>query len=92
MSSLKDNPSIAPRTQFHDVLVWKIQFGTCCLGAHVGWVCFYHNVMCRQVACEGDILELWKLAVSILNKQLQTAESGWFCSLGVGHGVNSASP
>ena len=35
---------------------------------------------------------IWRVAVNILNKQLQTADEGWSSSLGVGRGANNASP
>jgi len=31
---------------------------------------------------------IWRVAASILNKQLRTADKGWSSSLGVGRGVN----
>jgi hypothetical protein len=40
----------------------------------------------------GNNLQTWKVAVSILNKQSQTADKGWSSRLGVGLGVNNSSP
>jgi hypothetical protein len=37
-----------------------------------------------QVADRGDGLQIWRVATSILNKQLRTAGRGWTSSLGVG--------
>jgi hypothetical protein len=37
-------------------------------------------------------LQLWKLAVNILNKQPRTDNKGWSSSLGVGRGDNNPSP
>jgi hypothetical protein len=34
---------------------------------------------------------MWRVAANILNKQLRTADEGWFSSLGFGRGVNNAS-
>ena len=35
---------------------------------------------------------MWRVAANILSKQLQTANKGWFSSLGVGRGANNSSP
>jgi hypothetical protein len=40
----------------------------------------------------GDGLQIWRVAVSILNKHLQTTDKGWSSSLGVGRGANNSSP
>jgi hypothetical protein len=32
----------------------------------------------------GDSLQIWRVAVNTLKKQLQTAEKGWFSNLRVG--------
>jgi hypothetical protein len=45
-----------------------------------------------QVADGGDALQVWRVAVNILNKQSQTADNGWASSLGVGRGSNNSSP
>jgi hypothetical protein len=45
-----------------------------------------------QVAHRGNNLQLWRVAVNILNKQPRTADDWWFFSLGVGHGGNKFSP
>jgi len=37
---------------------------------------------CHQVVDGEDILQIWKVAVNTLNKQLQTAGKGWSSSLG----------
>jgi hypothetical protein len=36
-------------------------------------------------------LQIWKVAVNVLNKQSRTADKGWSCSLGVGRGANNSS-
>jgi len=38
-------------------------------------------MMCHQVADEGDSLHVLRVAVNILNKQLQTADKGCSFSL-----------
>ena len=35
---------------------------------------------------------IWRVAVNILNKQLQTADKGWSSIMGVGGGANNSSP
>jgi len=47
---------------------------------------------CHQVLDRGYGLQIWRVAVNTLNKQLQTAEKGWSSSLGDGRGANSSSP
>jgi hypothetical protein len=37
----------------------------------------------------GRGLQIWRVAVNLLNKQSWTADKGWFSSLGVGRGVTS---
>jgi hypothetical protein len=37
-------------------------------------------------------LQLWRLAMNILNKQPRTNDKGWLSSLGVERGVNNPSP
>jgi len=34
---------------------------------------------------------IWRVAASILNKESQTADKGWFSSLGFGRGANNSS-
>jgi len=44
-----------------------------------------HNGMaCPQVVDGGDGLQIWRVAMNILNKQLQRADKGWSYKLGVG--------
>jgi len=45
-----------------------------------------------QVADGGEGLQVWRVAVNILNKQSQTANNGLFSSLGVGCEANNPSP
>jgi hypothetical protein len=40
----------------------------------------------------GYGLQIWRVAVNILNKQSRTADSGWSSSLGVGRGAKNPSP
>jgi len=35
---------------------------------------------------------IWKVAANILNKLSQTADNGWYSSLGVGGGANNSAP
>jgi hypothetical protein len=35
-------------------------------------------------------IQLWRVAVNILNKQSRTADKGWSYSLGVGRGANNS--
>jgi hypothetical protein len=60
--------------------------------AHVKWVHCHHGMAHPRVADRGDGLQIWRVAVNILNKQSLTAYSGWSSSLGVGRGVNNPSP
>jgi hypothetical protein len=45
-----------------------------------------------QDADGGDGLQIWRVAVNILNKQSLSADKGWYSSLGVGRGANKSSP
>jgi hypothetical protein len=40
----------------------------------------------------GDGLQIWSVAVSILNKQSLAADKGWSSSLGVERGANKSMP
>jgi hypothetical protein len=42
-----------------------------------------------RVADRGDGLQIWRIAVNMLNKQSWTADSGWSSSLGVVQGANN---
>jgi hypothetical protein len=42
-----------------------------------------------RVADRGDCLQIWRVAVNMLNKQSRTADSGWSSSLGVGRGLTT---
>jgi hypothetical protein len=59
---------------------------------HVRWVPCHHGMARAQVANGGDALQFWRAPANILNKQSQTADKGWFSSLGVGRGANNCSP
>jgi len=39
-----------------------------------------------------DALQIWRVAVSIVNKQSRAASKGWSSILPVGRGVNNSSP
>jgi hypothetical protein len=45
-----------------------------------------------QVVDGREGLQICKVAANVLNKQLQTANKGWSCSLEVGQGANNFSP
>jgi hypothetical protein len=45
-----------------------------------------------QVADGGDGLQIWRVAVNILNKQSCTADRGWSSSLGFGRGGGLTTP
>jgi hypothetical protein len=42
-----------------------------------------------QVADGGDILQFWRAAANILNKQWRTPHNGWSYSLGFGVGLTT---
>jgi hypothetical protein len=42
-----------------------------------------------QVADGEDGLQIWREAAKLLNKQLRTADRGWFSTLGIGLGVTT---
>jgi hypothetical protein len=65
----------------------SVTFVTICV-----WVPCHHGMVHPQVADGGDGLQIWKVAVNILNKQSRTADKGWSSSLGVGRGANNSSP
>jgi hypothetical protein len=45
-----------------------------------------------QVVDRGDILQIWREAVSILNKESQITDKGWSFGLEVRRGDNKTSP
>jgi hypothetical protein len=45
--------------------------------------------MSPEAATGGDGLQIWGVAVNMLNKQLQTADKGLSSSLGVRQGANN---
>jgi hypothetical protein len=62
-----------------------------CGCSHVRWVPCHRGMARPQVADGGDALQVSRIAVNVLNKQLRTADKGWSCSLGVGRGANNSS-
>jgi hypothetical protein len=42
-----------------------------------------------QVADGGEGLQIWRVAVNILNKQSRTADNGWSSSSEVGQGITA---
>jgi hypothetical protein len=43
------------------------------------------------VTTAGQVLQLWRVAANILNKQLRTNDKGWPSSFVVGRGTNNPS-
>jgi hypothetical protein len=72
-------------------LLIKFISGAVILG-HVKWVHCHHGMAHPLVADRGDGLQIWRVAANILNKQSQTADSGWSSSMGVGWGANNPPP
>jgi hypothetical protein len=56
----------------------------------VPWVPCHYGMARPQVADGGGDLQIWRVAVNILNKQSRTADKGWPSSLGVGWGANNS--
>jgi hypothetical protein len=52
------------------------------------WV-FYHGMAHSQVAYGGDSLKIWRVAVKILNKQLQTTNKEWYSAWGLVKGLTT---
>jgi hypothetical protein len=50
---------------------------------------YHHSMACSWVADGGDGLELWRVAVNILNKQPHTNNKGWSSILGFGVGLTT---
>jgi hypothetical protein len=59
---------------------------------HVKWVHCHHGMARPRVADRGDGLQIWRVAVNMLNKQSRTADSGWSSSLEVGWWANNPPP
>jgi len=51
----------------------------------------HHGIACPRAADGGDGLQIWRIAVNVLNKQLRTADKGDSSSFGVGRGDNFSS-
>jgi hypothetical protein len=75
-----------------DEFEWQKLFNTLYHSFHVKWVPCHHSMARPQVADGGKGLQIWRVAVNILNKQSQTANKGWPSSLGVGRGANNSPP
>jgi hypothetical protein len=71
--------------------LYKVHFNIIIL-RFVRWVPCHHGMARPQVADGVNALQVWKVAVNILNKQSRTADKGWFSSLGVWRGANNSSP
>jgi len=54
-------------------------------------LCILHVVSVVHSRCAdgGDVLQLWRVAVYILNKQLRTTDKGWPLELRVGEGLTT---
>jgi hypothetical protein len=59
---------------------------------HVKCVPCHHGMTRPQVADGGDVLQIWRVASNILNKQPRPAGKECFSGLGVGRGANISSP
>jgi hypothetical protein len=61
---------------------------------HVKWVPCHNGLARPQVAGEGDILQILRVAANtlVLNKQSRTVDKELSSSSGVGRGTNSSSP
>jgi hypothetical protein len=60
--------------------------------SHVKWVPCHHGMARPQVADGREGLQIWRVAVNILNKQSRTADKRWPSSLGVGRGAKNSPP
>jgi len=59
-------------TSMHDTAIFHIiSFNFICHGIRMKWVPCYHSMVCPQVNDRGGSLKIGKVAVGILNKQLQ---------------------
>jgi len=47
-------------------------------------------MVCPQATGGGDSLQIWRVAVHILNKQSWTSQKGWSYSLGAGFRANNS--
>jgi hypothetical protein len=74
-----------------EVLYFKVIYYLIIKKFHVSWVPCHYGMARPQVA-DGDVLQIWRVAANILNKQSRTADKGWSSSLGVGCGANNSSP
>jgi hypothetical protein len=55
--------------------------------SHVRWFPCHHGLVHPQVVDGGDSLQIWRVAVNILNKQSQTADKGWSPAWGFDMGL-----
>jgi len=44
----------------------------------------WHGMACVWIVDRRDCLQMWRVVAYISNKQLWTAQKGWFFGLGVG--------
>jgi hypothetical protein len=52
----------------------------------------HHDMALPQVADGGDGLQMWRVAVNILNKQSRTGDNGWSSNVGDAQGAKNFSP
>jgi hypothetical protein len=46
--------------------------------------------MARPLFADGeDVIQIWRVAANILNRQLRTACKGWYSSLGLDEGLTT---
>jgi hypothetical protein len=77
--TLNTHPHIVPRSRMSS------SYGL----YHVKWVHCHHAITRPVVADRGDGFQVQRVAANILNKQSQTADSGWSSCLGVGRWTNN---
>jgi hypothetical protein len=59
--------------------------------SNVRWVPCHHGMASPQVEDGEDSLQIWMIAVNILNNQPREADKGWSSSLVVVRGANNSS-
>jgi hypothetical protein len=66
-------------------VIWlNLQF--CC--SKLNWAPSHHDMGCPQVLDGGNGLQILWVPVNIISKQLQTANKGWYSSIGVEQKAN----
>jgi hypothetical protein len=62
------------------------------LNFHVRWVPFHHGMVRPQVADGEDVLQIWRAAANIFNKQSWRADKRWFSRFWVWRVAKNSSP